>query len=147
MKTTIALDPELEYELQELYILSNHWISDIQFAEDEIRFLKNILHKYLVPALKNDQLIEMENFNKTLARLNVDIPILKNKILDLLKLIGPYLIDETNTEISLGLIEKYTGLETEIKALFENVKRVKKLLFSFIEEIMKSECTVFIDHL
>ena len=147
MKTTVALDPELECELQELYMLSNHWISDIQFVEHEIRFLKNILHKYLVPALKNDQLIEMETFNKTLTRLNADIPVLKNKILDLLKFIGPYLIDETNTEINLSLLEKFTALETEIKALFENVKQVKRLLFSFIEEIMKSECTVFIDHL
>lgn len=147
MKTTVALDPELECELQELYILSKHWISDIQFAEDEIRFLKNVHHKYLVPELNNEQLIEIERFNKALAQLDGNIPDLKSKISTLLKFIEPILTDESNTEINLSLIEKFTSLETEIKTMFESVKLAKKSLFSFIEDVMKTECNVFVNQI
>jgi ferritin-like metal-binding protein YciE len=138
---TLVQDPELEYELQELYILSNHWMSDIHFAEDEIRFLKNMLNNYLVPNLKNDFLKEIENFNNILEQQNANIFHLKNKIRNLLKFIGP-LINESNKQISVDLIEKFTGLETEVKTLFESVKQVKKSLFSFTEDVMKTTCTV-----
>jgi len=36
----VTKDPQLEEELQELYLESKHWLSDLHFEEDEIRFLK-----------------------------------------------------------------------------------------------------------
>ena len=39
-------DLELEYELEELYILSKHWMQDISFVEAELRFFKEIADKY-----------------------------------------------------------------------------------------------------
>jgi hypothetical protein len=145
---TILQDPQLDYELQELYILSNHWISDIHFEEDEIRFLKKVINDYLLPGLKNEQLNKIVEFNKTLTQEDVNISSLKSKITELLKFIGS-LINDSNSEVSIDLIEKFAVLEAEMKTLFESVKQVKKLLFSFSEEVMKTECNIFtnqIDH-
>ena len=144
MKTLIA-DSELEDELQELYILSTHWISDINFIEDETRFLKNVIDKYLAPILKDDQLAKAKDFNKTLVQLETGIPMLKIKISDFLHFINP-MINESNKEIGVNLLEKFTSLETEMKSLFESVKKIKKSLFSFTEEIMKTEkCSIFLN--
>jgi len=145
MKTLIQ-DSELEDELQELYILSNHWISDIHFEEDEIRFLKKMINNYLAPGLNGGQLNEIADFNKTLTRHDENIANLKNKIAGLLKFIGG-LINDSNAEIRIELVEKFAALEAEMKTLFESVKQVKKLLFSFTEDVMKTECNAFTDQI
>ena len=146
MKAAKLKDPQLEYELQELYILSKHWTSDVCFAEDEIRFLKNVLHKYWDATLSNEQLSEVEAVKRALINLEFDIPCLKGEIKEFLKFIEP-MIKRSETEIGINLLDKYTKLQAEIEALFAAVKIVKKSLFSFTEDLMKKECTLFIDQL
>ncbi|HZX59716.1 MAG TPA: hypothetical protein VFE54_13360 [Mucilaginibacter sp.] len=139
---TIAEDSELGVELQELYSLSNHWLSDIQFAEDEMRFLKHVINKYLGTHDGNIVPEEIESFNKTIEQQEATVVCLKNKILDLLKFIGP-LVKGTSEELGVNLIEKFTELETEVKALFESDKKLKKALFCFTEEVMRTSCDDF----
>jgi len=143
---TVTKDPQLEEELQELYLESKHWLSDLHFEEDEIRFLKKMITNYLVPGLNNEQLNRIESFNKPLSRYEANIPLLKNKINELLRLIGN-LINEKEKRIGIDLLEEFTALELEMKALFEAVKDVKKLLFLFADDVMKAECEVFISQL
>jgi hypothetical protein len=137
----IIKDLQLDDELQELYLESKHWLSDIHFEEDEIRFLRKVIGNYLVPGLKNEQLIEINNFNGALAQQDANIPYLKSKITGLLKLIG-ILINETDKEIRIELVEQFATLETEMKTLFEAVKQIKKLLFLFTEEVMRTGCEI-----
>jgi hypothetical protein len=137
----ITEDPQLEEELQELYILSKHWISDIHFEEVEIKFLKNILNKYLVSETTHEQLDEIRGFNESLTLQDASIDAMKEKISELLRFLGSIIIG-SDPQIRLDLVEKFAVLETEMKALFVSVKQLKKSLFSFTEEIMKTECAV-----
>jgi hypothetical protein len=77
-------------------------------------------------------------FNKDLVQLEEDMRNLKTKILGFLRFIEP-MLTESKKEIGLDLLERFTFLETQMKALFESVKRVKKSLFSFTEASMKTE--------
>ncbi|MDB5145489.1 MAG: hypothetical protein JWQ66_4202 [Mucilaginibacter sp.] len=135
----ITKNLQLEDELQELYLESKHWLTDVEFLEDEIRFLKKIINSYLIPDIKNGQLIEINDFKKELAQQDTNIPHLKSEITALLKFIGA-IINETNRKISIDLIEQIAILETKMKTTFEAVKQVKKSLFRFIDEIMKTGC-------
>jgi len=139
---TITEDAELGVELQELYILSNHWLSDIQFAGDEIKFLKHVINKYLVTHTRDMVSEEIGIFNESLDKQEITALFLKNQILDLLKFIGPF-VTGTDEEIGVDLIERFTALETEVKALLESVKQVKRSLFAFTEKVMKLECEIF----
>ena len=139
---TIAEDSELDVELQELYILSNHWLTDIQFAEDELKFLKHLINKYLVTYTENIAPEEINIFNETIEQQEAITLSIKNKIFDLLKFIGP-IVKGTGGEIGVDLIEKFTLLETEVKTLFESAKQLKRSLFSFTEEVMRTECEAF----
>jgi hypothetical protein len=142
---TIIQDGELEFELQELYILSKHWISDIHFIEDELRFLKHVVEKHLAPNLKNEQLFEVDDFNKVFVQTEGNIPALKTEVSDFLNFIAP-MVKQPDRMIGLNLLEKFTALDAEMKTLFESLKQVKKLLFSFTEGVMKTEkCAVFLN--
>jgi len=139
---TIAEDSELESELQELYIVSNHWLSDIHFAEDEMRFFKQVINKYLVTHTENNGSDEVKRFNEMIVQLAATALSLKNKISHVLKVIEPF-IKGKDDKIGLDLIEKFAALETEVKVLFESVKQIKKSLFSFTEELMRVDCENF----
>ena len=139
---TIIMDEQLEYELQELYILSKHWTSDLSFVEDEVKILKDILDKYL-SRMGNLQAKEAKNFEKILMQQDAVILNLKNKIQEFLKFVEPY-INDAKKEIGLNFIEKFTLLGAEIKSVSEYVKVLKKLLFSFTEDVMRADKTMFL---
>ncbi|HEY0244065.1 MAG TPA: hypothetical protein VGC01_00755 [Mucilaginibacter sp.] len=126
---------QLDCELQELYMESSHWISDINFVEDEIKFLKKVLNGYLIYA-DNLQLNEADNFIKVLDLQEKEALGIKTKIHDFLKFIEP-LVTNTRDKIGIDLIEKFISLQTEMASLTEYVKLNKNLVFSFIEEAIK----------
>jgi len=144
MKTT-KQDPQLETELQELYILSKHWTSDINFAEDEIRILKDILKKHLI-SVDNLQSDEVKAFYNVLDLQDAAILDAKRKVSEFLQFIRPFVTGSEN-EIEISLIEKFALLNTDIENLLDAVKQVKKSLYFFAETVMKTELTAFLSQL
>lgn len=137
MKTIIP-DPELEFELQELYILSRHWMQDISFIEDEVRFFKIIFNKYLDPVLVNEHNSIPWNFSQKITLQERNIDNLKLRIPEYLKFLEPFINDQGKM-IDLSLIEKFNGLAGEIKGLFESTKQTKNEIFKYAEEVIGSE--------
>ena len=41
---------------QELYILSKHWKSDLEFFKDDLRFLHHLVDKYIIWITKKENL-------------------------------------------------------------------------------------------
>lgn len=130
--TTISADSKLEYELQELYILCNHWLQDISFMEDETRFFKNIVNKYQDAGQLQSKSKEFKI--KITAQQN-RLETLKTKIPEFLAFLKPF-IGDLKKGIDLGFLEKYNALEAELQHLFAAVKDTKKELFSYTESIM-----------
>jgi len=141
MKTP-AIDTQLEYELQELYILSKHWASDISFVEDEVRILKDILNKFLIK-MGNLQVKEAKNFEKILGQQDAAILDIKSKISKFLTFMEP-IVTGAKKEIGVNLIEKFTELQAQITSLSEYVKVLKKSLFSFTKEVMRADGAMFL---
>ncbi len=131
-------DAQLEIETRELYILSRHLVSDINFSEGEIKFLANMFHKYLIPAPNAALLVKAGKLENEIAQIDNHIPGLKNKVSELSKCIDP-LINKQDKVIGMDLLEHFFSLETEIKLLFESVMAFKTLLFGFVDEVLKAE--------
>ncbi len=139
---TIENDPQLDEELQELFILSKHWDSDIRFAEDEIRFFKKTLNTYVIPLANGELLSKKEAFGKRLAEHDSTICYLKIELIELLKFISPF-VSGSNNKIGIDLLEKFSRLEAEIESVVGSVKQIKKSLLLFFEELMKVESDKF----
>ncbi len=137
MKTIIS-DSELEFELQELYILSKHWMQDISFIEDEIRFFKTIFDKYWDPALINEPNSMHADFKQKITQQEGNIDNLKLRIREYLKFLEPFINDQEKM-IDLSLIEKFNVLGGKIKSLFESTRQTKTELFKYAEGIIGSE--------
>jgi hypothetical protein len=135
---TTPTDGQLEYELQELYILSQHWLQDIFFMEDEMRFFKNILRKYQEAGLLNEMPCKAKEFTTKIREQEQRVDSLKIKIPEFLHFLKPF-INDPKKEMGLDFLERYNKLGTELRALFAEVKTTKKELFAYTEAIMTTE--------
>jgi hypothetical protein len=129
-------DLELEYELEELYILCKHWVQDISFVEDETRFFKNIAKKYSDTNNQGGDLSMVQLFKQKTIRQEANIAALKEGIAKYLKSLEPY-ISDLNKAMSIDLIEEFAGLQTEVQALFDEFRNMRKELFDFAEKVIK----------
>lgn len=130
----IQPDTQLEYELQELYILARHWLQDIYFAEDELSFFSNVITKYQ-NTISESFLIKRGVFYKKIADQKSNISELKTAIPIFLALLEPY-IKDLKTKMDLNLIEEYNGLNSNIQALLHSVQITKMELFTYTETII-----------
>ena len=130
-------DTELEYEIQELYILAKHWLQDISFAEDELRFFKNLLKKYQGGLINIDLVFEWEDFGDKIDEQEEHINQLKKAVPAYLEYLKPY-VGDLKKAMDMNLLEKYNDLDEEIKGLFDAVKQTKRELFAFAETIISS---------
>ncbi len=58
-------------ELQKLYKLNKHQLTDLLFLDDEVKFLKSLLECYFVSALSESQVNQVQLINKQFAQLNM----------------------------------------------------------------------------
>ncbi|WP_295654711.1 hypothetical protein [uncultured Mucilaginibacter sp.] len=126
----------LESELQDLYKQSRHWLSDIQFVEDEIRFFKDISNTYLVPYIDRELLDKVKNFTKAVFGQESNIMDLKRSIPEFLKFVAPYVTD-TEKKMGIVLLETFNDLQSRVTDLLDTVREEKKQLFLILEDAMQ----------
>lgn len=126
----------LESELQDLYKQSRHWLSDIQFVEDEIRFFKDISNTYLVPYIDRELLDKVKNFTKAVFGQESNIMDLKRSIPEFLKFVAPYVTD-TEKKMGIVLLETFNDLQRRVTDLLDTVREEKKQLFLILEDAMQ----------
>ncbi len=128
-------DTELEYEVQELYILAKHLLQDISFAEDELHFFKNLLTKLGLNMPAAGLGLQWELFNEKIAVQEHNITSLKLAIPKFLDFLAPYVNDQKKA-MDIKLLERYNGLDDEIRELLASVKTTKSELFACAEGIL-----------
>jgi hypothetical protein len=130
-------DTGLEDEIQELYILAGHWMKDICFMEDEIRFFNNILCKYSSAELTADMILKKEEFEQEMHIQVQNINNLKASIPTFLAFLKPFIGNEKEV-MDLQFIEKYSTLADGLNDSMTALKATKSKLFTYAERIMAS---------
>jgi hypothetical protein len=130
-------DTGLADEIQELYILAGHWMKDVCFMEDEIRFFNNILGKYNSAELTPDMILKKEEFEQEVCKQEKKIDSLKSDIPAFLVFIKPFVGNEKEP-MDLQFIEKYSELASGLTDAMAALKATKNKLFTYAERIMAS---------
>ena len=123
---------------QMLYILTEHWQSDLAFFKDELRFFQSLIDKYFF------SLIDKENIDKT--RLVVaDLSKLENRRTDLersmeqhLKHLGD-LLENPFPFSAQHYRDEHTRLGVVLAEYVKNFQQTKREIFAFVEHVMESE--------
>lgn len=130
---------QLDCELQEIYMISSHWKTDLDFVKYEMRYLKNTLDKYKTCVI-GAPLVKLSQFQKNIEHESAKIQEIETKISEFLNLMNP-VVDHSKGEFGLDLLEKYNELETAIKAATKYILSIRRVAFLFLEKIINARKT------
>lgn len=128
-----------DYELRELYIITEDWISNVRFIDDELIFLLYVLNKYADLCKPDDLAVVRENFYQTLNHQKAIIPGIMAEITARLKTIDP--LTSNPKMISTNMLEEFSNTAQKVLELSVTVNAINKQLFVFLEQITKKERT------
>ncbi|MRI00719.1 hypothetical protein GH721_09295 [Kriegella sp. EG-1] len=140
MKNKIHLELNKNSNIQwdELYVLSGHWKSDLEFYRDDLRFLHHIIQKYLMwitTKVNMDMVRIMETNLKQLAeKCEVLLKSVSNHQIE----IGRFIDKSTDSTVD-RLQNEHVVFEEEIADFVKSFRNNRKEVFKITEYIIDSE--------
>lgn len=129
---------EINNNWQELYILVNHWRSDLDFYKDDLRFLQQLIEKYIIWITKKENLDRVAVIRKKEHDLALSCDELHEKIVKHSGLIAEFL--EGKEKMTKDeLFTRHGKLETELSDFVKDFRTSRKEVFKVTEYVMDSE--------
>jgi uncharacterized protein (UPF0305 family) len=122
----------------EVYILVNHWRSDLQFYKEDIRFLQQLIQKYLIWITKKENLERVADIRKKEYELALEGEKLQEKTTDHLAQVADF-IEGTNKISKEEFLVRHGELEKEMSDFVKNFREKRKEVFKVTEYVMDSE--------
>ena len=136
------LRPKDDYVLvtkwDKLFVLTQHWISDLRFYQDDLRFFKQLIKRYFIWINTDKHQREVEIILNAVNKL-------AHKAEDLIKKTSGHLghikdiIDEPFTHDSQKFREEHQDLEYEIAVFVKTCRDQRDQVFSVIEHVVDKE--------
>jgi len=128
-----------EYEnCKELYILTRHWKSDLDFYKDDLRFLHNLVDKYLIWITKKENLELVNTIKKKEFSLGLQCDSLLEEISKHLNE-GELIIGNSKESNYEDFKKNHLSLENNIAQFIKEFRENRKEVFKVTEYIMDSE--------
>lgn len=123
---------------EDLYILTEHWKSDIEFYRDESRFLRILVDKYFIWLIKDGNIEKVQLLSNKLSKIIEQKKGLYNKLNLHLKHLEE-LIDNPFSHDENVFRDDHEKLENELTEFIRNFKAIKKEVFSMTEHVIEDE--------
>ena len=132
---TLLTRKEIDIELNALYTHSKHWVADIDMAANDIKALKDVLDKYLLPYVDdNSALHHARIFDSTLNQQQVSVMLFKNSVAGFLQFIDPMMEHADNDDLGACLVEAFTDMQKQINIFIDSVQQEKRQLFLMLSD-------------
>jgi len=125
-------------EYQQLYILTEHWKSDLQFYKDDLRFLHHLIDKYFIWLTHKEHLDEMRDLVSGLSEIGKNCDLLIKKITEHQSHLAE-LIDAPFKYDSHKFRTEHEELENEIASFIKKFRKIKKETFAVSEQVINKE--------
>jgi cysteinyl-tRNA synthetase len=125
-------------EYQKLYVLTEHWKSDLEFYQGDLRFLHHLIDKYFVWFAHKEHLDEMRNLASRLSEIAEKCNGLLAKTSKHLSHLAE-LIDYPFKYDSHKFRTKHEELENEITSFLKQFREIKKETFTVSEQVIEKD--------
>lgn len=133
-KVSLAEDPRW----QELYVLTEHWQSDLEFYKDDLRFLHHLIDKYVIWITKSENL-------EMVKELMLQVYDLKRRCFKMIEQISEHKhnlasLEKDATLEQWELVKESHGImETGIYKFVKEFRANRKEVFRITEYVIDSE--------
>ncbi|WP_297761327.1 hypothetical protein [uncultured Muriicola sp.] len=123
---------------EELYFLAKHWKSDLEFYKDDLRFLNNLIKKYLIWITKKENLESVADIRKKEHELTLTCNELHQKVSSHLQMASK-IEKGGNDTAKKDFFSTHGELENEIAVFVKTFRESRKEVFKVTEYVMDSE--------
>lgn len=127
-----------EKTIEELHNDSKIWISEINFINDEMRFLEYLLSSKYIDFLSSGLYKKIEIYVKKMSEEKESGKILLELILKQENILS-HLIKNDSVTGNKNFLETHEKLDIEIDEYVKKYKRLKKQIFEIVEKVMKKK--------
>ena len=128
-----------EYAWQELYLLTKHWKSDIEFYKDDLKILMKLIHKYSIWITKEENLKKVSEIDNSLHKLVKKCEDLAKSIDKHLEHIAILINDDPFKYDVQKFKSEHVELENKISKFIKKFRKNKKETFTITEYIVDDE--------
>ena len=116
-----------ELSVEELYVLTTHWLSDISFFEQEISYFQSLITRYFLPNLSEENMLLIKSLENHFQSLNVRKEQIQADILAHQQELSA-LLDKSHVENE----EHFNVLHSQLEVkLFDFIKALRQVKLEF----------------
>ena len=123
---------------EELHALTRHWVSDLRFYQDDLRFLHRLIDKYFIWITDQDNLEKVREIGSSLLAHEQQCRKLIERIQGHQNELGDAVEDPVGAAID-HLRDEHGELENRMATFIKEVRENRKAVFSITEHVMDSE--------
>jgi hypothetical protein len=127
-----------EAEWQDLYLLTEHWKSDILFYADDLKFLRHLIDKYFIWITKKENIDVVREAEVNLMEADKQCASLLNRI-DIHSTHLAELIDDPFRYDSYLFRSEHGTLEDDLTNFRKIVRQNRKDILTITEQVIDSE--------
>ncbi len=127
-----------EADWQQLYILTEHWKSDLDFFKEDLEFLNNIISKFFIWISKKDNIDLVREIEVGLLELNKKCAVILKQVNKHLHHLAE-LIDNPFTYDSHKFRTEHEQLEDDIAMFVKDFRKNRKEVFTISEHVIDRE--------
>ncbi|MEJ6981818.1 hypothetical protein WG906_15225 [Pedobacter sp. P351] len=115
--------------VEELYVVTTHWLSDIVFFEQEISYFQSLISRYFLPNIEEDNLLLIRSLSTHFGSLNLRKEQLRNTILQHQHQLSD-LLQTNNIENESQLNVVHSELEGRFFSFITELRQIKLEFFN-----------------
>ena len=116
-----------ELGVEELYVLTTHWLSDISFFEQEISYFQSLITRYFLPNLSEENMLLIKSLENHFQSLNIRKEQIQADIIAHQQELSA-LLDKSHVENE----EHFNVLHSQLEVkLFDFVKALRQVKLEF----------------
>lgn len=138
----MRLRPKSDYlhtaSWESLYVLGEHWKSDIQFYKDELRFLTDLIAKYFIWMTREENIADVKKLSADLIHLTDEYKSLGERVDHNLHQLS-LLMENAFSQDEQQFRNEHEKLEDDLEEDIKKFRVLKKEIFEFTEHVIDSE--------
>lgn len=119
---------------EQLYILANHWKSDLEFYKEDLRFLHHLVEKYVIWITLSENLALVKTIESNLFGLKEQAEALLGRVSKHQKQLG-----QRNGKDSLAITQEHQALEQAFALFVKQFRKNREETFKISEYVIDSE--------
>lgn len=118
-----------QFSVEELYVVTTHWLSDIIFFEQEITYFQSLITRYFLPNVEEDHMILIKSLSSNFESLHGRKDQLRISIIEHQSQLSD-LLDKNHVENESELNVVHTNLEGKFFDFIKALRQIKMEFFN-----------------